>query len=224
MESQDLSKECEDKECKDFFKRFLLQGKLISQIVTFWWTYGDEGDESDEGKAAYTLGKCFFPGFRNADPAIGDPNLRNLFSANPGQYFKNIENKSPNPYTDTDKDPLRRHVDALITVFGKDRITKNSEYLSPIFSDTELGFKRENNLPYYQFKIDTSGTKFGRLTDPEIVIEKGNSLLKYIYTIPIPPRHLSPLIQRHKDIYKEWINDNDENNKYPPSPHIPFTT
>ncbi|MCC5603179.1 hypothetical protein [Nostoc favosum] len=218
--------------CDNFFERFLLQGKIISQIITFWWTYSDDDDiltrttedettedEQKKIRAAKILGQCFFPGFDTITSAISKPKLLYLFSADPKEY---ISQGYPDSYGNTDKDNQGRHVETLITIFGEERI-QNGKYLSPIFTSTELGLDEENkNFPYYEFKIDNSGTKFGRLTDPEIVIGGGNSLLKYIYTIPIPPRHLSPSNPRHKDKYEEWIKD--EEKMYPPSPHIPFTT
>ncbi|MBW4592971.1 MAG: hypothetical protein KME46_08610 [Brasilonema angustatum HA4187-MV1] len=221
MESQDLR--------DTFFDRFLLQAKLISQLVTFWWTYSEEDEEDDNNdqdktKAANILGQCFFPGFSEVDPFIAPPKLRYLFSADPRQHLQDINNGSPtDSFGNTDENPLGLHVSTLITVFGSDRINNQEKYLSPIFTSTELGLdKDKNNSPYYEFRIDNSGTKFGRLTDPELVPTDENLTIKYIYTIPIPPRHLDPHYPKHKRIYEKWISDQE--NTYPPSMHIPFTT
>lgn len=225
MESQDW------RESEDFFKRFLLQGKIISKLITFWWRYSDANDTTDNPKkeAADILEKCFFPGFTDVDALDVDaliapppPTLLGLFSAEPRQYLEAVKNGHPRDSYDLyDEDILGQRVKTLITVF-KDVIESKENYLSPIFSPTELNKENKSHFSYYEFKIDTSGTKFGRLTDPEIVVGDGNSLLKYIYTIPIPPRHLSPENPKHRDTYDKWIEDKSK--PYPPSPHIPFTT
>ncbi len=224
MESQDW------RESEDFFKRFLLQGKIISQLITFWWRYdnnpGTTENDRKKMEIAKLLKQCFFPNYRDITPdqlppspslidlfeteskfpasqSLTDLSLIDLFKADPRSH---INEENPEIY-----------VDMLITIFGRDRICNKETYLSPIFNSTELGLEDGNNRARYEFKIDTSGTKFGKLTDPEIVIEKENSLLKYIYIIPIP---LRPRI--NNDIYEKWISN--ENDLYPPNQHIPFTT
>ncbi|MBD2302310.1 hypothetical protein [Nostoc sp. FACHB-190] len=207
MESQDW------RESEDFFKRFLLQGKIISQLITFWWRYDENPGtkEIDQKKieTAKLLKKLFFPGFPDASPgriSFASPSLIELFKADPRSH---INEENPEEY-----------VDILITIFGRDRICNEKTYLSPIFNSTELGLENGNNLARYEFKIDTSGTKFGKLTDPEIVIEEENSLLKYIYIIPIPDRPGTS--DNFNNIYQQWISN--ENDLYPSNQLIPFTT
>ena len=240
----------------DFFSRFLLQGKLISQLITFWWRYADDDNATEEQReAANHLGACFYPMYvdavgdtpvtytaagANLSLGIGEdspssislsseaeredkpykPNLIHLFEANPRRYWmEGCPNPVDSKKIDQDKDG--RNVKTLIAVFGAQRICKTGskgKYLSPIFSRTELDDK---GGAFYSFIIDNSGSKFGKLTDPEYRMSKHDVREKkaqeFRYFIPIPPRHLIP-----KNIWEEWIEEEEE--LYPPSPHIPFTT
>ncbi|AFZ04558.1 hypothetical protein [Calothrix sp. PCC 6303] len=231
------------RESEDFFKRFLLQGKIISQLIVFWWRYdrNPKTTENDRKKMeiAKLLSECFFPNYISRPGVPGGPtpdenppseSLINLFETEsklpasqsltdqslPRLSLIDLFKADPRLHINEEKPEIS--VEALITIFGRDRICNEKTYLSPIFNSTELGLEDGNNLARYEFKIDTSGTKFGKLTDPEIVIEKENSLLKYIYIIPIPIR--PPGVDN--DIYERWISN--ENDLYPPNQLIPFTT
>ncbi|MBW4592972.1 MAG: hypothetical protein KME46_08615 [Brasilonema angustatum HA4187-MV1] len=217
--------ESQDSICDDFLKRFLLQGKIISQIITFWWRYDDNekatGDDPKKIEIAKLLGEYFFPNEPASSPGRLSPSQFLI------ELFKTESRLSPSPsLIDLFKADPRLHineenpeksVEVLITIFGRDRISNKETYLSPIFNSTELGLNNRNNLARYEFEIDINGTRFGKLTDPRIIIENDNSLLKYIYIIPIPPR---PRIDNM--IYEQWISN--ENDNYPPNQLIPFTT
>jgi hypothetical protein len=220
---------------RSHFRVFLLQGKLISQLIAFWWRHHDKNPNTPQQKAAKYIGESLFPGssgnpspFREIDSLIegvqslsnkgNDSKLIKLFTADPCKYLKENPSLDLNePSNDPSKDPNL----TLITVFGKERIKSGSHYLSPIFDPTEVegveGIEEHvgNTLENARYKFYRDQKVFrGRLEDPEN--SPGDENL-YRYYIPIPSK---PDIEL--TTLDGWIMDTEM--AYPPHHAIPFST
>jgi hypothetical protein len=217
-----------------FLHRFVLQGKLISQLIAFWWRHHDENPTTPQQKAAQYIGESLYSGYTNPSPGVdtlGEPRLKvniridklkGLFSADPAKYLD--EHPSIDwdaSYNDPSNDPNL----TLITVFGQDRIKNRRHYLSPIFDPTELdpteleggAVKDSINNAHYKFTSVENAYK-GTLTDPEQVSNPNSEdRYAYKYAIPVPPKG-----KIEDDLLDQWVSD--ESKLYPPNPYIPFST
>lgn len=232
-----------------FLDRFALQGKLISQLIAFWWRHYNPDPTTPQHKAARYIGQSLQPEFDRSSGGISNPSplgdgqppflqqpsvqqvslpqpsdsqLLRLFSADPAQYLDENPTMDLRDYSDEDfLDKDLGPILTLIIVFGVERIKNSQHYLSPIFDPTEIQEQSsEDEIKRTFYKfVPDREKKYGSLEDPRSSPSDNNDKYAFIYRIPLEGKPASEEINLPLE---QWINDTKQ--FYPPQAYIPFTT
>ena len=209
----------------------MIQGKLVSQMISFIWRYSDtsEQNEKEKKECAFILKACFertikdIPNYINftltentekdTDERCDSYALERLLTFDVRQYLSDNSNTTP-----TSEDGYTAEL--LKIVFGETRILTLTNYLSPIFlpKEVDMSEKDKSNYPVYKFFIDQNSF-VGTLKDPDLEYRLG-----FRYMLAYPPRPILSDATLTKTALDAWIENKNEDVYRPSNPFIPVTT
>ena len=201
--------------------RIAVQGKVISQMIAYIWRWADDVEHLEKASVAQKLRKYF--------GRDGEFSSNELLTGTHNRIHNNIIwlFKVDSKLWITDRDKFRKKykndlseakeaAKILIKVFGKQRIKKEKDFLSPLFNKAEI--REDAEGPYYEFFVDVSSFT-ASLEDPNL---ENPYIFKYNIAFP-PLPVISKATVSHDDL-ERWIEDKDENHSYPNNIYIPVTT
>lgn len=193
--------------------RLNIQGKQISQMISYVWRWADDDPQKEKTQNARRL-KKYFEGVKNikleelrnklsSTASQSEENIDlSLFRANPRDWLRN------NPNTPFKEAP--EEVRLLIAVFGKERIQDEDKYLSPLFDSTEIDS--------YEFFLNPDSFR-GSLKDP--FASSIDKRLRFIISYPPSPKLGEATVTESQ--LEEWIDDESQE-YFPTQVYIPVTT